>query len=58
MDWAVIGALLRHLLTFGGGFLVTDGVLTEPDLQTGIGAVIALGGVIWSIVQKRGGVKA
>jgi hypothetical protein len=53
MNWDMIGGLIRHLLTFGGGFLVTNGTITEPDLQTAIGGIIAIGGVLWSIVTKR-----
>jgi hypothetical protein len=45
--------VLRHLLTFGGGYLVSNGVVSAGELETIIGAVIGLGGVAWSIYEKR-----
>jgi hypothetical protein len=45
--------VIRHALTFGGGFLVTSGYLTESTLDTGIGAIVTLIGVIWSVVDKN-----
>jgi hypothetical protein len=53
MTWDVIGGLIRHLLTFGGGFLVTNGTIAEAELQTLVGAAVAIGGVLWSIFAKR-----
>ena len=53
MNWDVIGGFVRHLLTFGGGFLVTNGMITDGDLQAVVGGVIAIGGVLWSIFAKR-----
>ena len=53
MNWDIIGGLVRHLLTFGGGFLVTNGTITDGDLQAVVGGVIAIGGVLWSIYTKR-----
>jgi hypothetical protein len=41
------------LLTFGGGFLVTNGTISDGELQAVIGGVIAIGGVLWSIFAKR-----
>jgi hypothetical protein len=45
--------IIRHALTFGGGFLVTSGYLTESTLETGIGAIVTLIGVIWSVIDKN-----
>lgn len=53
MNWEMIGGLVRHLLTFGGGFLVTNGTISDGDLQAVVGGVIAIGGVLWSIFTKR-----
>ena len=53
MNWDVIGGLPRHLLTFCGGFLVTNGTISDGELQAVIGGVIAIGGVLWSIFAKR-----
>jgi hypothetical protein len=45
--------IVRHALTFVGGFLVTSGYLTESNLSTGIGAVATLIGMVWSVVNKN-----
>jgi hypothetical protein len=44
---------VRHILTFAGGYLVTSGVLTEVTLNTGIGAVATLIGIVWSVIDKK-----
>lgn len=45
--------VLRHLLTFGGGYLTSNGVVSASELEAGIGALITLGGIAWSIYEKR-----
>ena len=45
--------LVRHILTFVGGYLVTSGYLTESALNTGIGALVTLIGVVWSVIDKN-----
>jgi len=52
MNWEMVGGLVRHILTFGGGYLVTSGLLDAAQLETTIGAIIAVGGVVWSIFHK------
>ena len=45
--------LVRHLLTFGGGWLVAHGYATgplSPDLLSGL--AVFLVGVGWSLYQK------
>lgn len=53
MNWEMVGGLVRHVLTFGGGFLVTNGTLTDGDLQAVIGGLLAIGGVLWSLWHKN-----
>jgi hypothetical protein len=55
MNWEMLAALIRHLATFGGGYVVANsgGTITDVDVQSITGAVIAIGGIIWSIIQKR-----
>ena len=53
MNWEMVSGVLRHLLTFGVGFLVTNGTLTDGDVQAISGGVIAIGGVLWSLFHKR-----
>ena len=51
MQSAII-ALLRHLLTFIGGTLVTKGVIDTATLTEIIGAIITLLSVGWMAVEK------
>jgi hypothetical protein len=45
--------IVRHILTTGGGFLVASGALTSAQAETTVGALIALIGVVWSVIDKR-----
>lgn len=53
MNIATILGFVRHVLTFGGGFLVTNGTIGQSELETAIGAIVTLAGVIWSAVDKK-----
>ncbi len=55
MSKDVILGLVRHFLTIAGGVLVTNGNLDVTDADTLVGSVIAIAGVIWSIVSKKKG---
>lgn len=44
--------IIRHALTFVGGFLVMKGLVDETMVTEIIGGVVALVGSIWSIVVK------
>jgi hypothetical protein len=44
--------IIRHTLTFVGGFLVMKGLVDETMITEIIGGVVALAGSIWSIVVK------
>lgn len=46
-------ALIRHVLTFGGGFAVAQGWLGAAELEIAVGAVITLAGVVWSVRNAR-----
>tara|TARA_R110000772_G_scaffold83288_2_gene176109 strand:+ start:2612 stop:3226 length:615 start_codon:yes stop_codon:yes gene_type:complete len=48
-----ITALIRHFLTFGGGYFVANGYLDEASSHEIIGGLTALFGVIWSIGHKN-----
>ena len=51
-DSVLIG-VVRHLLTGGGGALVTKGVVSDGQLELAIGAIITIAGVIWSALAKK-----
>lgn len=44
---------VRHLLTFGGGFLTSAGIATASEIETGVAAIATLVGLVWSILDKR-----
>ncbi len=44
--------IIRHTLTFVGGFLVMKGLVDETMLTEIIGSTVGLIGAIWSVVDK------
>ena len=50
---AIIAGLIRHVLTLVGGGVIASGTISGSDIEIAAGAVAALIGVGWSIVQKR-----
>jgi hypothetical protein len=48
-----ISGLLRHILTFVGGYLVTAGIIDEAMLMEVVGAIITLVGFVWSWKSKK-----
>jgi hypothetical protein len=49
----MILGLIRHILTFGGGWLTTKGALSAQNTELLIGAAITLIGVAWSFWDKK-----
>ena len=47
-----IQGLLRHILTFIGGYLVTSGIIDEAILSEVVGAIITITGFVWSWLGK------
>lgn len=45
--------LVRHVLTFVGGILITKGLLDEASSTEVIGGIMGLAGTIWSIIDKK-----
>ena len=45
--------IVRHVITFVGGILVTKGLFDDSILTEIIGGTVALSGAIWSIVSKN-----
>lgn len=45
--------LARHLLTAVGGFFVARGTIDADAMNTAVGAAVTLGGVAWSVIDKR-----
>ena len=53
----VIGSVVRHLLTTAGGYLVSRGLIDASQVEPLAGSLLIVGAVVWSILQKRSGVK-
>lgn len=54
----VITSLIRHGLTTAGGTLVAKGTITASTMDEGVGALMVLIGIVWSVVQKLSAKKA
>lgn len=52
MSWEQISSILRHVLTFGGGFIVAKGWINADALPGIVGAIITVGGTIWALFNK------
>jgi hypothetical protein len=53
MNKELLFPLIRHGLTVGAGYLVAKGALDEGSANEVVGAVMALAGVGWSLLEKR-----
>ncbi len=53
MSKEMVAGLIRHLLTFGGGWMVAKGFFDEATMNEVVGAVITILGAAWSVYQKR-----
>ena len=47
-------ALIRQILTVAGTALVAKGLVQASDLEPVIGALLAIGSMVWSIIDKKG----
>ena len=45
--------IVRHVLTFGGGWLVAKGILDEGTVLEIVGAVITILGAVWSFIAPE-----
>lgn len=52
MDKEKLMGIVRHVLTFGGGFGVARGWFDEQTMLTLVGAVVSIMGTGWSIWVK------
>lgn len=57
MDWNTVQQLLRILLQFGSGVLISKGVLTEEMAVTLTGGLISVASVVWWLVWNKKTVK-
>ena len=45
--------IIRHVITFAGGILVTKGLIEESMVQELGGSIITLVGALWSVLSKK-----
>lgn len=45
--------IVRHALTFAGGYIVAKGLVDQAQFAEIVGALITLAGSVWSIVSKN-----
>ena len=45
--------ILRHCLTFGGGFLTQTGLASGEAVTTAVSAIVTLVGLVWSVLNKK-----
>jgi flagellar motor component MotA len=45
--------LTRHILTFLGGYLMTEGFVDESTWMEASGLVVTVVGIVWSIKNKK-----
>lgn len=48
-----IKSIVRHGLSFGGGFLVAKGLVSVDQANELAGAVITVLGVVWSVWKNK-----
>lgn len=48
-----IKSVIRHGLSFGGGFLVAKGLLSADQVNELAGALITVMGIVWSIRKNK-----
>lgn len=53
MNSEQIGGIIRHVLTFVGGIVVSNGYVDEQTMLTVVGAVATIVGAVWSWVAKK-----
>lgn len=46
-------SVIRHVLTFGGGYFVTSGLAGASEIEAAVGAIVTITGVVWSILDKK-----
>lgn len=52
MNWEQISSILRHILTFGGGFIVAKGWISAEAMPGIVGGVLTIGGAVWAMFNK------
>jgi membrane protein DedA with SNARE-associated domain len=59
MNWVTtIGAVVRHVMTFAAGYVVSKGLASAEQVEAIVGGATAVGMAGWAIWQKQRAEKA
>ncbi len=53
MNKESILGIVRHVLTFAGGYVAAKGIADQALVNEAIGAVMTIAGIAWSIAVKK-----
>lgn len=53
LSWSVAQGLVRNALLSTGAILVTNGYLSQSNLNDGVGAILVIAGIIFSAISNR-----
>lgn len=53
ISWDKVSGLIRHVLTFAGGYLIAKGYVDEATLNEIVAAGMTIIGVVWSWGAKK-----
>lgn len=53
MTGDVVAGFVRHILTFGGGLMVTKGMIDEATMTAIVGGIVTIVGAAWSWWAKK-----
>lgn len=53
MNKQSILGIVRHILTFAGGYVAAKGIVDQAMVNEAIGAIMTIVGIAWSVADKR-----
>jgi hypothetical protein len=53
MNKQSILGIVRHILTFAGGYVAAKGIADQAMVNEAIGAIMTIVGIAWSVADKR-----
>lgn len=53
MNKQSILGIVRHVLTFAGGYVAAKGIVDQAMVNEAIGAIMTIVGIAWSVADKR-----
>ena len=49
----MVSSVVRHIISTYAGSLIAEGVISDGDVQLISGAVLTIGAIVWSIIEKK-----